>query len=375
MAWSSLASNQTVTFTNLQDAVTSGVFTLKSTITSTSECITKADANTYVNLDTAYSPYSNKTSGQLVVKSNLRPSFLYSYSILYLNANDGYFGSTTAAGACAHTLSLTLYSHNSTFTAGTRLWYVDGTEFTPASGSDPYYKYSSSTFTYTVGSGVANIASCSTTVTFTSTQTWSKPSGVTSLTVECWGGGGAGGSAVNSGSRGGGGAGGAYAKKVLTGLPSAATDYTVTVGATQSTSGSTGNPSWFSTAGTVYAQGGPGGSNATGGSVGSGSNGTSASSIGDTVYRGGNGGTGASPGNSGAGGGGAGSTGNGGDASGTTRGTGTSQNGGDGAGGNTSGSGGSAGSNYGGGGSGGAANNNTSRAGGAGAQGFVRITY
>lgn len=374
MPWSSLVSNQTVTFTNLQDAVTSGVFTLKSTITSTNECITKTDANTFVNIDTAYSPYANKTSGQLVVKSDLRPAFLYSYNILYLNANDGYQGSATAANACTHTLSLTLYSHNSTFTAGTRLWYIDGTEFTPADATNfPYYKYSNSTFTYTVGSGVANIASCSTVVTFTTTQTWSKPAGVTTLTVECWGGGGAGGSASSSGARGGGGAGGAYARKVLTGLPSGATNYTVTVGASQTNNGSSGNGSWFSTSGTVFAQGGAGGTNQSSAGNGAGGTGSAASSIGDVVYAGGNGGTGVAL--SGAGGGGAGSTGAGGNANVSTAGTGTSENGGNGGGGNSAGSPGSAGQNYGGGGSGGNANNNNTRNGGAGAQGFVRITY
>jgi hypothetical protein len=76
MSWSGIANNQCVSFSNLQDAVTTGVFVLKSAITSTAEQITKADANTYVYIDTSYSPYSAKASNQLVVKSDLRGGFL-----------------------------------------------------------------------------------------------------------------------------------------------------------------------------------------------------------------------------------------------------------------------------------------------------------
>lgn len=71
MSWSGISSNQTVSFANLLDAVNNGLFVPKTTITSSSEQITKADANTYVNIDTAYAPYSAKSSNQLVVKSNL----------------------------------------------------------------------------------------------------------------------------------------------------------------------------------------------------------------------------------------------------------------------------------------------------------------
>lgn len=71
MSWAGIASNQTVTFNNLQDAVTTGVFTQKTSIPATNECITKTDANTYVNINTSNSGYSSKSSNQLVVKSDL----------------------------------------------------------------------------------------------------------------------------------------------------------------------------------------------------------------------------------------------------------------------------------------------------------------
>ena len=79
MSWSGIASNQTVSFDNLQDAVTTGVFRLKNTIPVPSlEQITKADADFYVYIDTAFGPYAAKASNQLVVKSNLQlPYFCY----------------------------------------------------------------------------------------------------------------------------------------------------------------------------------------------------------------------------------------------------------------------------------------------------------
>ena len=73
MSWAGIASNQTISFNNLQDAVTTGVFALKNTIPSSTEQITKADADYYVYIDTAYGPYASKASNQLVVKSNLQP--------------------------------------------------------------------------------------------------------------------------------------------------------------------------------------------------------------------------------------------------------------------------------------------------------------
>jgi len=71
MSWASLATNQTVSFNNLQDAVTTGVFTAKTTIPVSNEQITKAEANTYVNINTSFAPYAAKSSNQLVTKFDL----------------------------------------------------------------------------------------------------------------------------------------------------------------------------------------------------------------------------------------------------------------------------------------------------------------
>ncbi len=73
MPWSTLANNQTISFANLQNAINTGVFQQKASIPAESnEQITKADANTYVTLNTGYAPYANKASNQLVVKSDLQ---------------------------------------------------------------------------------------------------------------------------------------------------------------------------------------------------------------------------------------------------------------------------------------------------------------
>jgi len=221
---------------------------------------------------------------------------------------------------------------------------------------------------------------------FTASGSWTAPAGVTSITVECWGGGGAGAAVGGNPAAGGGGAGGAYARKVVSVTPG--TNYTLTVGATKTSGSKTatatqnnGNPSWFGSTSTVFAQGGPGsaGGNNTNNFNGVGALGSSSSSIGDVVRAGGNGANGASASGvaGGAGGGAAGTAANGGNASAGTGGVGGAGNPstGNGANGPANNTNGSAGSVRGGGGSGGKANTTTDRNGGSGAAGYVRITY
>jgi hypothetical protein len=72
MSWAGLANNQTISFNNLQNAVSNGIFVAKTTIPTSTEQITKADADTYVYINTSFASYSAKASNQLVVKSNLQ---------------------------------------------------------------------------------------------------------------------------------------------------------------------------------------------------------------------------------------------------------------------------------------------------------------
>lgn len=69
--WSGTASNQAVTLSALNNAASTGVFTAKTSIPTGLKCITKAEAATYVYLDISYSPFANKATNQLVVKSDL----------------------------------------------------------------------------------------------------------------------------------------------------------------------------------------------------------------------------------------------------------------------------------------------------------------
>lgn len=71
MSWAGLALNQTISFNNLQDAVTTGQFTALASIPPSDEQITKTDASNLVNVYTGYAPFANKASNQLVVKDDL----------------------------------------------------------------------------------------------------------------------------------------------------------------------------------------------------------------------------------------------------------------------------------------------------------------
>jgi hypothetical protein len=212
----------------------------------------------------------------------------------------------------------------------------------------------------------------STTYNGAGSSTWKAPTGVTSITVEAWGAGGAGGGATANPAQGGGGAGGQYVRKTVTVVPG--TNYTVIVGA--GGNGGTGNgpaggDSTFAST-TVVAKGGAGGTNVANGVAGLGS---TTGGVGDVVYAGGNGSNGDTANKYGAGGGGAGSTGTGGSAVGRTGGVGTTSGGGDGANGRDKKKDGSSGNPAGGGGSGGYTDSSSDTKGGDGGDGMVTISY
>jgi hypothetical protein len=110
------------------------------------------------------------------------------------------------------------------------------------------------------------------TFTYTgSVQTFTVPSGVTSVTVDCWGGGGRGGSAIQNGQSqaGGGAGGGAYSRKVIT--VTSGNNYDVYVGGGgNSDANLNGANSYFEAITTIIARGGTGvaTNNLTGGSGG-----------------------------------------------------------------------------------------------------------
>ena len=151
------------------------------------------------------------------------------------------------------------------------------------------------------------------------TSTWTCPSYVGAVKVECWGGGGAGGSASRtpaggSVQYGGGGAGGAYAK-LSTYQVAPGNSYYMNVGAgganSSSITGTTvsGSDSWFndtnSPSSVILAKGGSGGASAIGNTsttrYGTGGTGTASGSIGDSTKRGGGGVAGSANGGGGGG--------------------------------------------------------------------------
>jgi hypothetical protein len=101
MAWENVVDNQTISFNNLQSAVNQLVFVQKSPIPTSSEQITKADADTYVYLDTLYAGYADKSSNQLVVKNNLQSTTMcmggtnaYPYKVVVSDNGSFYIGGT-----------------------------------------------------------------------------------------------------------------------------------------------------------------------------------------------------------------------------------------------------------------------------------------
>lgn len=213
------------------------------------------------------------------------------------------------------------------------------------------------------------------------THTFTVPSGVSEITIEAWGGGGAGGQATGNKSAGGGGAGGSYARSIITVTPNST--FTLEVADKKvSSSSNKGNSSAVKNSLNeiiVLAEGGNGGASVSSGNTnGSGGIGSIDNSIGQIKHLGGSGAIGNRNAwtRGGAGGGGAGSEGDGDPASGGTGGAYTSDYGGGGASGSTSnGYDGFDGSDYGGGGSGGKTTDNGDQTGGSGAQGLIRITY
>lgn len=165
-------------------------------------------------------------------------------------------------------------------------------------------------------------------VTYTSGDTWVAPTGVTSATIQVWGGGGAGGgvNATAAVSGGGGGAGGSFAGSTETVVPG--NSYTIVVGAggtgADGAAGGSGGTSSFGGS-TVVAVGGAGGAAGLDG-YGAGATGSTTGNTG-TSFAGGNGVT-ETASNGGGGGGGAGTTAVGGNATDGTGGTGGATGGG-----------------------------------------------
>lgn len=205
------------------------------------------------------------------------------------------------------------------------------------------------------------------------TYTFTVPAGVTSITVQTWGGGGRGGSRTTSTDGTGGGGGGGFSQHTFSVTPGQS--YVVTVGAGSTSNSTAGGDSWFSldVAGNAVVLAKGGNSVATNSNTGA-TGGSAASGIGSIKYSGGNGANRVSSTSSGGGGSSAGTGTNGTNASGTTGGVAPS-GGGNGGNGRTSVGSGNAGQYPGGGGGGAVRGSTGSPSGGSGGHGQVNISY
>lgn len=199
-------------------------------------------------------------------------------------------GSGGGGGAASYSMIGTAGGPGSSYTAGGRggigtyfsggngglgsnsIYGADGTAgSTYGGGGGGAFSGNSSGGTYNQkgGNGAAGVVVIIYTTTVTkeyllTSGTWTPPSGVTAVDVECWGGGGGGASASASalGSTGGGGGGGAY-KKTTSVSVSGSVSYTIGAPGTTGAGGSSGNAggvTTFSSSTPVSANGGNGGS-------------------------------------------------------------------------------------------------------------------
>jgi hyaluronate lyase len=242
-----------------------------------------------------------------VITSNLNMVGVTGSPLSYQIASDA---SGVTYGATGLPLGLSV---NTTTGAITGTPTENGTYTATVSATNGSGRTGYATLTIQVGASLSNLSS-----TFGASTTWVCPANVTAVQVECWGAGGAGGSAykpVSGNAFGGGGAGGSYAKKNSVSVVPGAS-YTISIGAggvsaiSPSLSTVSGGDSWFGSGSVTscLAKGGAGGQtviSSGSGIVGSGGVGNSTGSVGDLFFAGGNGLVGqGSPTNTGGGGGG-----------------------------------------------------------------------
>jgi hypothetical protein len=150
MSWAGLANNQCISFNNLQNAVTTGVFVLKNTIPVSLEQITKSDADFYVFIDTSYPSYAAKASNQLVVKENLQPPPSTSTTTTTTTAAcQQLFLYPNNVNPCDHFNTLTLFDTDNAL-APTILYVSGGCGVTPVAGGNLWYSQGAGSDSYQV---------------------------------------------------------------------------------------------------------------------------------------------------------------------------------------------------------------------------------
>lgn len=201
---------------------------------------------------------SFSTSPAPVINSNLNMVGVTGSPVSYQIASDS-SGVTYGATGLPQGLSVNRTTGAITGTPTQSGTYTATISATNGSGRTGY-----ATLTIQVGASLSNLST-----TFGASTTWVCPANVTAVQVECWGAGGAGGSAykpVSGNAFGGGGAGGSYAKKnEVSVVPG--TSYTISIGAggvsaiSPSLTTVSGGDSWFGSGSVAscLAKGGAGG--------------------------------------------------------------------------------------------------------------------
>lgn len=118
MAYSDLNQNQTVSFNNLQSGVSQGIFTAKTSIPSGTKQVTKAQVNTYVNVNTSLPSFLAKSSNQLVTKQDLSGITSTSPYLMYGVASYKGYKSLDGGSTWSELTGLTIYDLDWTGIAG-----------------------------------------------------------------------------------------------------------------------------------------------------------------------------------------------------------------------------------------------------------------
>jgi len=118
MAYSDLNQNQTISLNNLQSGVSQGVFTAKTTIPSGTKQVTKAQVNTYVNVNTSLPSFVAKSSNQLVTKQDLSGITSTSPYLMYGVASYKGYKSLDGGSTWSELTGLTIYDLDWTAIAG-----------------------------------------------------------------------------------------------------------------------------------------------------------------------------------------------------------------------------------------------------------------
>lgn len=135
--WSGTANNQAVTFTAMQDAFTNNILTQKIAMTSSLRLMTKSAVSTYAVVDSSYGPFAAKSSGQLVVKSDI-----VAVNNITINFNNyGHSQSSTLSGLKFYYKinSGSWILHINTFTANFLNYDLWSSTITAPSGSTIYF--------------------------------------------------------------------------------------------------------------------------------------------------------------------------------------------------------------------------------------------